>query len=102
MMKYLNLYRIILKTFGFKLRPLGTFGLLQFHRLIDGSTRALDHLLYPGFQETPIDRPVFVIGNPRGGTTFVHRSLLNTEHCVPLNCGKCCFQPLAPERPLAE
>ena len=79
MMKYLNLYRIILKTFGFKLRPLGTFGLLQFHRLINGSTRALDHLLYPDFRETPIDRPVFVIGNPRGGTTFVHRFLLNTE-----------------------
>ena len=79
MMKYLNLYRIILKTFGFKLRPLGTFGLLQLHRLINGSTRALDHLLYPGFRETPIDRQVFVIGNPRGGTTFVHRFLLNTE-----------------------
>jgi hypothetical protein len=78
-MKYLNLYRIILKTFGFKLRPLGTFGLLQLHRLINGSTRALDYLLYPDFGQIPIDRPVFILGNPRGGTTFVHRFLLNTE-----------------------
>jgi len=78
-MKYLNLYRIILKTFGFKLRPLGTFGLLQLHRLINGSTRALDYLLSPGFRQIPLDRPVFIIGNPRGGTTFVHRFLLNTE-----------------------
>ena len=35
MKKYLNLYRIILKTFGFKLRPVGTFGLIQLHRLIN-------------------------------------------------------------------
>jgi len=79
MKKYLNLYRIILKTFGFKLRPLGTFGLLQLHRLINGSTRALDSVLYSGFEKIPIDRPVFIIGNPRGGTTFVHRFLLHTE-----------------------
>ncbi len=78
MKKYIDLYRIILKTFGFKLRPLGTFGLLQLHRLINGSTRALDSMLYDGLEETPIDRPVFIIGNPRGGTTFVHRFLLNT------------------------
>jgi hypothetical protein len=78
MMKYLNLYRIILKTFGFKLRPIGTFGLLQLHRLINGSTRGLDYLLYPDFRQIPIDRPVFILGNPRGGTTFVHRFLLNT------------------------
>jgi len=79
MMKYVNLYHIILKTFGFKLRPLGTFGLLQVHRLINGSTRALDYALHPAFRDIAIDRPVFIIGNPRSGTTFVHRFLLNTE-----------------------
>lgn len=79
MRKYLNLYRIILKTFGFKLRPLGTFGLIQLHRLLNGSTRALDHMLYPDFRQIPMDRPVFIVGNPRGGTTLVHRFLLNTD-----------------------
>ncbi len=79
MKRYIDLYRLILRTFGFRLRPLGTFGLLQVHRFINGSTRALDSLLYKGLEESNIDRPVFILGNPRGGTTFVHRFLLNTE-----------------------
>ncbi|HPM76002.1 MAG TPA: sulfotransferase [bacterium] len=79
MTKYLNIYRIILKTFGFKLRPLGTFLLLQLHRAINATTRALDLLLYSEFQTLSLDRPVFILGNPRGGTTFLHRFLLNTD-----------------------
>lgn len=78
MTKYLNIYRIILKNFGFKLRPLGTFGLLQVHGLLNGAGRAADHVLHPHFRKQPLDRPVFILGNPRGGTTFVHRFLLNT------------------------
>ncbi|NLH48100.1 MAG: sulfotransferase [Myxococcales bacterium] len=79
MMKYINLYRLILRTFGFHLRPVGTFCLLQIHRLINGATRALDHLFFPEFRRQPLDRPIFILGNPRGGTTFVHRFLLNTD-----------------------
>lgn len=79
MMKFLNLYRIILKTFGFRLRPVGTFCLLMIHRFINWLTRALDYVFYPGFQKTSLDRPIFILGNPRGGTTFVHRFLLNTQ-----------------------
>jgi len=79
MLKYLNLYRIICKTFGFRIRPLGTFGLLQVHRLLNGAFRGLDHLLFPGFRRLPIAKPVFILGNPRSGTTFMHRFLLNTE-----------------------
>jgi hypothetical protein len=77
--KYLRLYGIILRTFGFKLRPLGTFLLLQVHRVINGVTRALDYVLFPAFRGRRLDRPVFILGNPRGGTTFVHRFLLNTD-----------------------
>ncbi len=79
MKKYFNIYRIILKVFGFRLRPLGTFVLLQLHRVINASTRTLDHVLHPEFRNKKIDRPIFILGNPRGGTTFVHRFLLNTQ-----------------------
>lgn len=34
---------------------------------------ALDHLLFPGFRRINIKQPVFVIGIPRSGTTFLHR-----------------------------
>ena len=35
----------------------------------------LDHLLFPGFKNIAIKAPVFVIGVPRSGTTFLHRLL---------------------------
>jgi hypothetical protein len=76
---YLRLYRTILRTFGLRLRPLGTFGLMQVRRVLDGATRGLDHVLYPAFRRRVIDRPIFVLGNPRSGTTFLHRFLLHQE-----------------------
>jgi hypothetical protein len=79
MMKYLRLYRTILRTFGFRLRPLGTFWLIQLKNLVDQLTRGLDHLAFPRFRKIPIDRPVFILGNPRSGTTFLHRFLLHTD-----------------------
>ena len=79
MLRYLRLYRTITRTFGFRLRPLGTFGLLQLHRLLNAGTRGLDHLLYPRLRRQPIQRPLFILGNPRSGTTLTHRFLLHTE-----------------------
>ncbi|MGB8209931.1 MAG: sulfotransferase [Mycobacterium sp.] len=73
---YLRLYRTINKTFGYWLRPLGTFLVLQVRQGISATTLGLDHLFYPRLSKQPIDRPIFIIGNPRSGTTFLHRLLL--------------------------
>jgi len=35
----------------------------------------LDDLLYPGFRKQRIERPLFIIGNYRSGSTFLHRVL---------------------------
>lgn len=35
----------------------------------------LDHLFFPGFRRAKVNGPVFVIGNFRSGTTFLHRLL---------------------------
>ena len=43
---------------------------------ISATTLGLDHLIYPRHRKQPIDRPIFIIGNPRSGTTFLHRLLL--------------------------
>jgi hypothetical protein len=78
-MNALPLYGTILRTFGPRVRPVGTYGLIQLRRLLDGATRAADHVLYPGFRRVPIDRPIFILGNPRSGSTFLHRFLLETD-----------------------
>ena len=76
MRRYLHLYRVITKTFGYRLRPLGAFALLQVRQAISATTLGLDHLVYPRHRKQAIDRPIFIIGNPRSGTTFLHRLLL--------------------------
>lgn len=76
MRPHVELYRTINKTFGFRLRPLGTFALLQVRQAISSATMASDRVLAPGYRAQPIDRPIFIIGNPRSGTTFLHRLLL--------------------------
>jgi hypothetical protein len=73
---YLRLYRTIGKTFGVWVRPVGAFLLLQVRQAISATTLGLDHLVYPRHRKQSIDRPIFIIGNPRSGTTFLHRLLL--------------------------
>jgi hypothetical protein len=75
--RYLNLYRTISSTFGTRLRPIGTFAALQVREGISAATMAADNVLFPAVKTQPIDRPIFIVGNPRSGTTFLHRLLLN-------------------------
>ena len=44
--------------------------------------RGLDHLLFPAFRRTAIDTPVYIIGNPRSGTTMLHRILARDPRFV--------------------
>jgi hypothetical protein len=37
----------------------------------------LDRLLFRGYRRVPVEAPVFVVGNPRSGTTLLHRLLAN-------------------------
>ena len=73
---YLRLYRTIGVTFGVWVRPIGAFLLLQLRQAISATTLGLDHVFYPRHRTQSIDRPIFIIGNPRSGTTFLHRLLL--------------------------
>lgn len=44
-------------------------------QLFHGACLLLDHLLFPGYRRVELRRPVFVLGVPRSGTTFLHRKL---------------------------
>ncbi|CAI8813066.1 MULTISPECIES: sulfotransferase family protein [Methylococcus] len=41
--------------------------------------RLLDHVFFPGFRKTSVERPVFVIAPPRSGTSFLQRVLCADE-----------------------
>jgi hypothetical protein len=68
-------------------------------------TWRLDRLFYRGFARQPIDRPIFIIGNPRSGTTFLQRFLAEQgevvgfrvyEMLVPSLTGQLFIRPLLP------
>ena len=40
----------------------------------------LDEILFPAYQEQTIRQPVFIIGNPRSGTTYLQRLLARDEN----------------------
>ncbi len=101
MLKYLRLYRTICRTFGWRLRPLATFGMLGVQRTVNLATRAADHVLYPAFRKRSIDKPVFVLGNPRSGTTFVHRFLLNTDQLCAFELWEMLFPAISARRLLS-
>jgi hypothetical protein len=35
----------------------------------------LDEMLFPAYRRVTIGRPILIVGNPRSGTTFLHRVL---------------------------
>lgn len=42
---------------------------------VHGVCLALDEWFYPAFRRTVVRRPVFILGVPRSGTTYLHREL---------------------------
>ncbi|MEE8357593.1 MAG: hypothetical protein V3R33_09820 [Anaerolineales bacterium] len=49
----------------------------------------LDEVYFPSYHEIKIKQPVFIIGNPRGGTTFLQRLLaINTDSFISMRTGE--------------
>ena len=47
--------------------------------IINVCTRLLDEILFPNFKHIKVKQPVFIISNPRSGTTFLHRLMCLDE-----------------------
>jgi hypothetical protein len=41
--------------------------------------RGLDRIFYPGYRRQALKAPIFIIGNPRSGTTFTHRLMAKDD-----------------------
>ncbi|MGC9358283.1 MAG: sulfotransferase family protein [Anaerolineae bacterium] len=65
-------YRLSAKRIGWLLLFYTAFPLLE---LSIWTGLWLDEIFFPGYREVKIEAPVFIIGNPRSGTTFLHRLL---------------------------
>lgn len=67
-------------------RRLGlTEGLMGLHRVVFRLVqiaRRLDDLFYDGYRDVEIESPIFIVANPRSGTTFLHRLLCLDDQFV--------------------
>lgn len=93
------------RVFGQLLRPWIVSSALAWLHCYVSVTWALDSLFFPGFKKQAIDRPVFLVGNPRSGTTFLHRFLADQgdlvgyrvyEMLVPSRTGQLLIKPFLP------
>ncbi len=48
------------------------------HSAFTVTTLFLDHIFFPGFRKVKVKQPVFIIGHPRSGTTFIHHLFTQT------------------------
>ncbi len=76
---YLQTYGIIRRQFHRSFAPVATFGLLQARRAFSSLGLLLDNAFYRRYRAIDIQKPVFIIGNPRSGTTFLHKLLESTR-----------------------
>ena len=51
-------------------------------------TLFLDNILFPGYRNVQIENPIFIIGHPRSATTFLHKTLKQTDEFLVFKDGK--------------
>ena len=72
-------YLVIGHTFGTWIGPIITGFLLFFMRQLVTLFLALDKVFYHSLRTRKLTDPIVIVGNPRSGTTFLHRYLINME-----------------------
>ncbi|MFW5786120.1 MAG: sulfotransferase family protein [bacterium] len=68
------------------------------------TTRAflfLDHVFYPQLRRVTLDRPVFIVGHPRSGTTFLQRQVFGSHTAGMFTTWELFFPSLIQRRILA-
>ena len=72
-------YRIVVsawKTFGFGVIFLRWLLFAPLFVFFTNLTLFLDNIFFPQYRKVQVKKPIFIIGNPRSGTTFLHDFLI--------------------------
>jgi len=73
-----RIYLIIGRTFNIWYSTLFTALLILLLRSIVGLGRVIDHFFFWSIRK-PLNQPIIIVGNPRSGTTFLHRFLIKQK-----------------------
>jgi hypothetical protein len=58
---------------------LGFFIFFPISQIFNACCLLLDDILFPGYRKLELEKPVFITGNFRSGTTFMHRIMANDK-----------------------
>jgi omega-hydroxy-beta-dihydromenaquinone-9 sulfotransferase len=78
MRRMLRAWQAVGSTFGVWVAPVVTAWLFVNLRLFVALAMAMDPLFFPRLRTTSVRAPVAIVGNPRTGTTFLQRFLVDT------------------------
>ncbi|MGF1589142.1 MAG: sulfotransferase [Pleurocapsa sp.] len=90
-------YRIVVsawKTFGFGAIFWRWAILMPIFIAFTHLTLLLDHIFFPQFRKTQVKNPIFIIGHPRSGNTFLHQLLTQTDEFVAFQTWQILFPSL--------
>lgn len=74
----LTAYAVLRTKLGVWISPLLSGLLIFIIRILVTAGRLLDHVFYPQLREKKLNKILVVAGNPRSGTTFMHRFLIQS------------------------
>ncbi len=78
-------YRVLSQVFHVRVIPFFVAFLYAGLRLNVWWLMLLDNLFFPRLARTKVQRPIVIVGNPRTGTTFLHRFLVENRFGVGLH-----------------
>lgn len=90
-------YRIVVsawKTFGFKAIFWRWAVFMPMFLAFTHLMLFLDRIFFPQFRKTQVKNPIFIIGHPRSGNTFLHKLLTQTDEFVAFQTWQILFPSL--------
>ncbi|MBN1761053.1 MAG: sulfotransferase [Chitinispirillaceae bacterium] len=70
-------HKALAEAFGLYLRPVFIFVVILILHGIVSICMVLDNIFFPSLHKKKIKSPIIIVGNPRSGTTFLQRFLIN-------------------------
>jgi hypothetical protein len=87
-------YRVVAGTFRVRVIPLFVALFYANLRLWVGLLMALDPLFFPSLRNTRVERPIVIVGNPRTGTTFLQRFLVEHQFGIGQHLYRSLYPPI--------
>ena len=63
------------------------------NQAINGFCLLLDEIIFPGYHDMAVTDPVFIVGFPRSGTTYIHRLMATDDQFTTIRLWEILFAP---------